>query len=66
LLGDSKIFFIVGRDGGDDPERNGEIKELIFLRDLHFGFLPDDCEVEFMDCFQKIATVKMQNVLISL
>ena len=28
---------------------------MIFLRDLHFGFLPDDCEQEFKDCFKKIA-----------
>ena len=26
----------------------------MFLRDLHFGFLPDDCEVEFSDCFKQI------------
>ena len=35
--------------------RSSEMKELIFLRDLHFGFLPDDCEEEFSQCFKKIA-----------
>ena len=30
------------------------LKELLFLRDLHFGFLPDDCEEEFSACFSKI------------
>ena len=32
------------------------LKEMIFLRDLHFGFLPDDCETAFADSFEKIAT----------
>ena len=30
------------------------LKELLFLRDLHFGFLPDDCEEEFSACFSRI------------
>ena len=40
----------------EDEKKNHEgMKELIFLRDLHFGFLPDDCEEEFSDCFKKIS-----------
>ncbi len=34
-----------------------KLKEMIFLRDLHFGFLPDDCEDEFNDCFDRIGKV---------
>jgi hypothetical protein len=30
------------------------------LRDLHFGFLPDDCEDEFTDCFERIGKVKIK------
>ena len=32
-----------------------ELTEMIFLRDLHFGFLPDDCETEFARCFRKLS-----------
>jgi hypothetical protein len=39
-------------------EQQSKLKEMIFLRDLHFGFLPNDCEDEFDDCFDRIATVK--------
>ena len=28
-----------------------KLKELIFLRDIQLGFLPDECEVEFESCF---------------
>ena len=37
-------------------ESEKTLKELIFLRDLHFGFLPDDCEEEFSACFSKIGS----------
>ena len=36
-------------------EEKVQLVEMIFLRDLHFGFLPDDCETEFADCFAKLA-----------
>jgi len=36
-------------------EPREDLIEMIFLRDLHFGFLPDDCEEEFADCFRKLA-----------
>ena len=39
----------------NEAERK-RLKEMIFLRDLHFGFLPDDCETEFAESFEKIAT----------
>ena len=41
-----------------------KLKEMIFLRDLHFGFLPDDCEDEFNDCFQRIGKVRFDFFLI--
>ena len=31
------------------------IKELIFLRDIQLGFLPDDYEVEFESCFERLS-----------
>ena len=31
------------------------IKELIFLRDIQLGFLPDDYEVEFESCFHRLS-----------
>ena len=45
--------------GGSEEDNEAErkrLKEMIFLRDLHFGFLPDDCETEFAESFEKIAT----------
>ena len=41
------------RHAKKEQERS-KLREMIFLRDLHFGFLPDDCEREFADCFLKI------------
>ena len=38
-----------------------ELNEMIFLRDLHFGFLPDNCEEEFNVCFDKIGKVRGQS-----
>ena len=32
-----------------------KLKELIFLRDIQLGFLPDDCEVEFESCFKRLS-----------
>lgn len=40
---------LVGRN--QNVER---LKELLFLRDLQLGFLPDDYEVEFKSCFQRL------------
>ena len=31
------------------------IKELIFLRDIQLGFLPDDYELEFESCFHRLS-----------
>ena len=31
------------------------IKELIFLRDIQLGFLPDDYEIEFESCFDRLS-----------
>ena len=31
------------------------IKELIFLRDIQLGFLPDDYETEFESCFERLS-----------
>jgi alpha-galactosidase len=31
------------------------IKELIFLRDIQLGFLPDDYETEFESCFRRLS-----------
>ena len=44
------------------------IKELIFLRDIQLGFLPDDYEVEFASCFGRLSNderfaVSRQNLL---
>ncbi len=36
-------------------EEEARLTEMIFLRDLHFGFLPDDCETEFAGCFRKLS-----------
>lgn len=44
-----------GKTAQRAPTEEPQLREMIFLRDLHFGFLPDDCEVEFADCFDKIA-----------
>ena len=33
-----------------------DLDTLIFLRDLHFGFLPDDCEVRFAGCFERFSS----------
>ncbi len=35
---------------------------MIFLRDLHFGFLPDDCESEFVECFAKITKDEVSKI----
>ena len=43
-----------GSEEVNEAERK-RLKEMIFLRDLHFGFLPDDCETEFAESFEKIA-----------
>ena len=32
------------------------MKSLLFLRDLQFGFLPDDCERDFAECFHRFST----------
>lgn len=32
-----------------------KLKELIFLRDIQLGFLPDECEVEFESCFKRLS-----------
>ena len=32
------------------------LKEKIFLRDLHFGFLPDNAETDFAECLDKVKT----------
>ena len=32
------------------------LRELLFLRDLQFGFLPEQCEDEFAKCFERFAT----------
>jgi hypothetical protein len=39
---------------------------MIFLRDLHFGFLPDDCEDEFNDCFDRIGKVCLTPACLSI
>ena len=45
----SPLFFLLTFADGEKT-----LKELLFLRDLHFGFLPDDCEEEFSACFSRI------------
>jgi hypothetical protein len=52
------ILVYVHRSEEEMLEQQSKLKEMIFLRDLHFGFLPNDCEDEFDDCFDRIATVK--------
>ena len=32
-----------------------KLKELIFLRDIQLGFLPDECEIEFASCFKRLS-----------
>ena len=31
------------------------VKELLFLRDIQLGFLPDDYEIEFESCFERLS-----------
>ncbi len=40
----------------EKAKEEARLTEMIFLRDLHFGFLPDDCEKEFAGCFKKLST----------
>ena len=60
----SEINFIFRYE--EDRLKQIEVKEMIFLRDLHFGFLPDEWEEEFKDCFEKIAKVFFSKVLLLL
>ena len=53
-----KIIFVFRSE--EEKQKQLELKEMIFLRDLHFGFLPDDCEDEFTDCFERIGKVKIK------
>lgn len=38
----------------DAEEKERDLKELIFLRDIHFGFMSDNFPVEFSGCLEKV------------